>query len=350
MNKLKRFGTIYNNMDSVCDNCNKLQNKIKELKDEIKLLNEKNYILNNIIKDNVDPKDNNDKDFLITKQKERIEELIKENKIQDLNIKENINIKNTKEYIELKQENEELQQEIYNKIDTSDEINKLNKTISNLQEQINNIPNEKEIENKYKTLYEELIKEQQKKVKNKVKNESNKVDKSPNIEAFDKAKSLLKRYPITIYRDINDNEVKDMVASECAYLVKYQYEISNKTNNENEISISDIIDYIIVQEKLSSQEKNRLLNKYERCEYLHKTYIDKLNIFKFDLAHISVMTKEEWKTWLEELHKLIKQEYPDDVSDNVIINKCNYIYLKGKTKGQKCNKIECRTKSHKKIH
>lgn len=124
------------------------------------------------------------------------------------------------------------------------------------------------------------------------------------------------------------------------FFVKYQYEISKKSKEEN-ISINEIVDYIIIQ------EKNRLLNKYSRCEYLHKTYNHYLNKFKFDINHLSIMTKEEWKIWLNELHKLLK-EYPNNITDEVMIYKCDYIYTSGKNKKEICNKIECRTKSHKK--
>lgn len=217
--------------------------------------------------------------------------------------------------------------------ETNEKIEKLNETIDSLRTQINSIPSEDKIKEK---------------VKKSRKRESSSSDENLNIQTFD-IPNILVKYPISIYRDINGNKVKDMVASECAFIVKYQYEISNKTNNKNELSISEIVDYIIIQEKLTKQEKNKLLNKYERCEYLHKTYKDRLNIFKFDIGHVAYMTKEEWKEWLQELHKLIKQEYPNEIADNIVIDKCDYVYTKGKNKGEKCGKIECRTKSHKKI-
>lgn len=260
---------------------------------------------------------------------------------------ESFNINNNKDYIKIKTENEQLQEELDNIHNDNSEIDELTKKINDLEEMLKSKANEEEIENKYKKIYEEKLKENKKKSK-----KSKSDDSIPNIEKndveSDRALDLLKRYPIIIYKEINNNEVKDMVASECAYLVKYQYEISDKTKiKENEISIDDIVEYIIVQENLTHQEKNRLLNKYERCEYLHTTYYDKLNKFKFDLNHISVMTKDEWLIWLKELHKLIKQEYPDEVTENVIIKHCDYVFTRGEKKGKKCNKSECRIKSHK---
>lgn len=316
---------------------------------------------NNIVIDNIDEKIRLEKELnKIKEENNRLIIEIKDIKQDYIKIQNNKNDNNDKDiyknpdFIRIKLEKEQLEEETNKKFD------ELNETIDSLRTQINSIPSEDQIrkklkteieeniETKYKNIYEEkLNKEKNKKSRNRKESSSSGCS---NIETNDKSSELLKRYPIIIYREIDGNEVKDMVASECSFIVKYQYEISTKTNKEGEISINEVVDYIIKQEDLSRPEKHRLLNKYERCEYLHKTYDDKLNIFKFDLNHISVMTKEEWKIWLQELHKLIKKEYPEDVSENVIFNKCEYVYTKGKNEGEKCGKIECRTKSHKKIH
>lgn len=313
---------------------------------------------NNIVIDDTNEKIKLEKELnKIKKENERLIIEIKDIKQDYIKIQNNKNDNNDKdiyknpEFIKIKLEKEQLEEQNTKKFD------ELNETIDSLRTQINSIPSEdkikekvkldfeKEIETKYKNMYEEKLKKE--KIKKSRNRESSECS---NIEINDIANNLLKRYPIIIYREIDGNEVKDMVASECSFIVKYQYEISTKTNKKEEISINEVVDYIIKQENLSRPEKHRLLNKYERCEYLHKTYDDKLNIFKFDLDHISVMTKEEWKIWLQELHKLIKKEYPEDINENVIFNKCDYVYTKGKNKGEKCNKIECRTKSHKKVH
>lgn len=385
-----------NQLEYLSDENDKLKTLIKEKDIIIKNLKEENSLLkqqNDVYKELIDKNENNikekhiqinnnlpkpvpaskiiDSDYEKIKLEKELDKIKKENErliieIKDIkqdyikiqNDKKDINdneaIYKNPEFIKIKLEKEQLEEQNTKKFD------ELNETIDSLRTQINSIPSEdkikekvkldfeKEIETKYKNMYEEkLNKEKNKKSrKREYSSESLSDNENPNIEKLDKSSELLKRYPIIVYKDINGNEVKNMVASECSFLVKYQYEVSTKTNKKDEISINEVVDYIIKQEKLSHQEKNRLLNKYERCEYLHNVYDDKLNIFKFELNHISVMTKEEWKIWLEELHKLIKQEYPDEVSENVIFNECDYVYTKGKNKGEKCNKIECRTKSH----
>lgn len=331
-------------------NINYIEVKKMMLGDEYDSINEnlknnKTNFVNNI-KESSEYKELLNKLNIIEKEKKDITEDYIKIQNKSIDIDNDDKFKSLKDdYDKLYYERENNKDEINNYLD---DIKTMNDTIKELEDKLKNIPNEEEIENKYKIIYEDKMKQKNK--INKTIKENNKSDTFPITEKNDKIANLLKRFPITVYRDINDNEIKDMVASECSYIVKYQYEISNKTNNQNEISINDIVDYIIIQEKLTHQEKNRLLNKYERCYYLHKTYYDKLNIFKFDLSHISVMTKEEWKLWLVELHKLIKNEYPDDVSDNIIVNNCKFIYLRGEKKGQPCNRIECRIKSHKKIH
>lgn len=330
----------------------KLKNEIKELKkintDGPKLLNFDKYKevknkanTNNDVINEIDSLEiiEKEKDLNI-KDNEEYKELqnkFKELKEDYISIQNKIdNIENNEKFLNLKSDYNDL---LFEKDNNKDEIENYKNTIQELEEKIKNIPNEEEINNKYKAMYEKKV----------LKNKSNKLNKvSPDIE-INKYTNILQRFPIITYKNIDENEIKNMVASECSFIVKYQYEISNKTHKKEEISINEIVDYIIIQENLSKQDKNRLLNKYERCEYLHKIYKDKLNIFKFDLNHIGVMTKEEWKAWLQEFHNLIKQEYPNDIQGDVIIDRCEYIYLKGKNKNQKCNKIECRIKSHKKI-
>lgn len=257
---------------------------------------------------------------------------------------ETFDIENNKDFISLKKEKEKLQEELDN-INTN-EVDELQQTIDELNEKLNKIPNEEEIENKYKKIYEEKLKKDKKRKSQK----NNNMDViSPNIPTGNDEvkKDILKKYPIIIYRDINENEVKEMVASECAYIVKYQYEIAEKTNKDkSNISLSEIIDYIVLQENLTKQEKQNLSNKFERCEFLHRTYGDKLNIFKFELTHISNMTKDEYKIWLDEFNKKVNIEFPD--SDiKIVHNVCDYEFKSGKKKGQTCNNIECRIKAHK---
>lgn len=260
-----------------------------------------------------------------------------------------INIKKRFGYI-----NTNMTKEVEDQIkNLSDENDTLKIKIKNLEDEISLLKQQNDI-------YKELIDKNNLTIEdNKQKIESN---EGPKILDFNKMKeALMKTEKENI--NINNDDEKIKLVNELNKIKKDNERLTTEIkeikqdyikiqNDKNELSISDIVDYIIIQEKLTKQEKNKLLNKYERCDYLHRIYKDKLNIFKFDIGHIAHMTKEEWKLWLEELHKLIKQEY-SDVSDDVLIDKCDYVYTKGKNKGEKCNKIECRTKSHRaktKIH
>ena len=242
-----------------------------------------------------------------------------------------INIEETLKYRELKDKNDELIYELNNKNTDTTEIVELTKKLKDMEYRLSNTPNEKDIENKYKKIYEEKVKR----------------EKKPYVTNPQNEDSLHRKYPITVYKDIGESVVKKMVASKCAYLVKYQYEIADRTNRlENDISLDETINYIIEQEKLSSQQKTKIKYEFERCIFLHETYKDKLNCLKFSLRDIRHMSAKEWIKWVDELNILLKDIYPDEEIGNIEHNICKYIYKKGSKKGISCNKINCKNKRH----
>lgn len=260
-------------------------------------------------------------------------------------------ITNNEEYINLYNENEKLKKQL-NDNNKDHEILELKKNIQILEQKINTKPNEEEIEAKYKRIYEEKILKYTKlnssiKVdKNETKNSDKNKSKFPQNEG-----NVLKKYPITVYTDIGESIVKKMVASKCAYLVKYQYEIAEKTNRlENDISLDETIDYIIKQEKLSSQQKTKLKYEFERCVFLHKNYKDKLNCLKFSLRDLRHMSAKEWIKWLDGLNNILKNVYKDEDIKDLEHNICKYKFKRGNKKGQECGKINCKNKKHTEIH
>lgn len=336
---------LYDKIEELKEIINNKDIEIKNLNEDIKLLKDKNNILENLITKNNNIEVNIE-DFHGNNEEtsSNLKHTITNLK-NNTNIKNDIDIKKTDEYISLKDKYDELVYEKDHKEDDSyknqEEITNLNETINKLTNKINDLNNKEinieEIENKYKKIYEDKLKEEKK--------------TKPNTRCRNKELDILTRYPVIIYKNINDNEVKEMVAAENSYIINYQNEISNKTNKkENDISLDDIINYIVEQEGLSQQDTSRLKNKFERCKYLQDTYQDKLRIFKFDINMLSHMVDNDWKLWLESFHGLIKNEFPNEVTDTAVYDTCKHILQKGSRKGEQCGKLICRIKSHKKTH
>lgn len=347
MNKLKRLGTIYNNMESVCGNCIKLQNEIKELKDEIKLLNEKNNILNNIIKDNVDPKDNNGNDFLINQQKKRIEELIKENKIQDLNIKD------SEEYKKLENELKDVKDDyinIQNNNEKDDIIFELKNTVYELNNKISNINKINEElninNNKPKELVETISHSPSTSKENKI-DESSSGTISYKHKFNDKSLPILERCnvkPYTYNKKLNDNkkalQILEFMDSEHKVIVRFNSCIAEKVNEVNIEEIwKEIFKHKVENNELSNSPSSKSNFKYKilRCQELYKLYDENLSKFQIYIGYIGRLTDSEWKEYLKEFDKL----YNNTINTN---NKCKHLYKNGKL----CDRVDCNVK-HKEI-
>lgn len=273
--------------------------------------------------------------------------------IEHLDIKKpvNIDIKDNKEYIKVLNELDKIKSEynyikedyinIQRKNDKTEEkdekIKSLENIIEDLKYKFSNIDNkENEFDEKQDEINKlnETIKILQKDIK-KVKNKP--IKNKPEVQDF----NILTKYPIKVYKDIGNSKIKKLIAAEIAYKVKYQCRIAKETErNEENITMDEIIDYIIQQEELSQQDKSRLKYKFERCIYLNKNYEDKLNIFKFSIYNLSNMSKKHWDLWLNELDRLIQENY--NIENN--LNK------KGNDKDKKCNKINCKNKNHLEIN
>lgn len=150
--------------------------------------------------------------------------------------------------------------------------------------------------------------------------------------------SLLLKTPIILYKGIGTNEVLKFIASEHSAAIRYQNIIQSNINNKN-ITFDEIFEFKI-KNKDNYQAKHILRRKLERCEYLHNTYGEKLNIFKFSMYNMSSMSEQNWPIWVNELDRLINIQFP-----NTII--CPYILKSGPMKGIKCGKIDCKVKHSK---
>lgn len=155
----------------------------------------------------------------------------------------------------------------------------------------------------------------------------------------DKTLSILERYPIIVYDDIGNSVIKQLIAKETELIICYKNDIADKIKKKvDNITINDVVDYIAKHDNLSYQKKSKLKYLFERCEYLYKQYgqYNKLNKFKFNIASLPHMNKQEWMNWVLELDKLIKIYYPKE-------NICQHIMASNsKRPGQICGKVDCK--------
>lgn len=155
----------------------------------------------------------------------------------------------------------------------------------------------------------------------------------------DKTLPILDRYPITVYDDIGNSSIKQLIAKETELIICYKNDIADKIKkNIDNITINDVVDYIAKHDKLSYQKKGKIKYLFERCEYLYKQYgqFNKLNKFKFNIGSLPHMNKNEWKEWVSELDKLVKIHYSDE-------NICQHIMANNsKRPGEICGKINCK--------
>lgn len=295
-----------NNQEIDKDKDNKIKkknNKINKLNSDVNVENSEKYI--NLLKDFEELRESHSK--LLNKKAIRID------------------VKDSPEYLRIKAELSKLKSEnenyyrLQNKslYETIDSLNKLK------------VVNEQEIANIQKESNKIYFKNKEvnhKKIKNK-----NKISSYKNIYILDK-------YPIIIYKDINENKIKNMIACECFYLIKYQCEILKTIEKTIDVTLDEIIEYIVKQENLSSSKKRRLKYKFERCKFLYETYGDKLNNIKININNLEYINKKEWIEWLNELNNVIKELYPNNVIKDIEHNFCKYVYKKGNI----CNKINCK--------
>lgn len=301
--------------------------------EKVKLENE----LNKIKKENerliIEIEDIKDEYVKIQKDKEENSENI------------NFNVFETPEFIKIKLEKEQLKQELNDKKEIeSDEIDKLKEKIDSLSSLVNDIPSEEEIKEKLKSELEKDIEEKYKKMyESKIKKENRKKKEnnkgSPVIQEY----NVLNKYPIKVYKDIGESQIKKLIASEVSLKIKFQCKIAEETNKKQEdITMDDVINYIIKQESLSPQDKSKIKYRFERCSYLNDNYGEYLGIFKFSIYNLGFMSISDWELWVVELEKLIKENFKDVNFNKDKNHNCRYIFKRGIQKGKYCNIINCK--------
>lgn len=393
----KQMEELYDEIENLKDIISKKNITIKNLEDEIKLLKDQNEIYKSLInKNNYNCITCNGYLDLMNKEK-GINEcdtcLLKVNKktsgttIIDFNkgnkdfvsipidedIKEKENLKLKKELEELKKEKKEIQSE-YIKIqnekakpfDIESDVK-----YQKLKEQLDELLYEKENKQDNNEEKDELIKKLQNDLKNKEEMNINKIKEDLRKEIEDEIKQnniqtqtsvvvtrnqkmknkdlhILDRYPVKKLDSIN-NEILKFVASENAFIIKFQYDICRRVDKSvDEISFDDIFDFKVSCGDLSdtSQERNRFKNKLRRCKYLYTIYEDKLCNFKISLYYLGEMSETNWKLWINEFHKLVLDIYPDFKIDENKTKICQYVFKSGKKKGNACGKNDCTNPKH----
>lgn len=155
----------------------------------------------------------------------------------------------------------------------------------------------------------------------------------------DKTLSILERYPVKIYKikHIKNNEILSFMASENKVLIRFQSMIAEKINDDT--IWEDIYNFKIEYGELKNtrSEKKRFKYKITRCKILYDKYSENLSNFQIYLSHISDMSENDWKMWLLDFDKLYNDVYKNDVI-------CKHKYKDDKI----CGKIDCKVK-HKEI-
>jgi hypothetical protein len=155
----------------------------------------------------------------------------------------------------------------------------------------------------------------------------------------DKSLSILDRYIITVYDDIGNSIIKQLIAKETELIICYKNDIADKIKkNIDNITIDDVMDYIAKHDKLSYAKKSSMKYLFERCEYLYKQYAqyNKLDKFKFDVPSLAYMSRKDWSEWIVELDKLVKIHYSEE-------NICQHIMANNSKRPREiCGKIDCK--------
>jgi hypothetical protein len=373
MNNKKRFGTIYKgNMDASknkCDNCIKLQeliknkdNEIKNLKNDIILLNEKSNILNNIIVDNVNVDDNIQpedvsKDILIDQQKNKIEKLIDENNIliNEIKIerKKDIQIKETEEYKKLEMELKDIKDDyikIQNNNEKDEKISELQNDVDELKNKLINTKevDEKEIETKYKKMYEDKLKEVNKNKSIPSPTSSKDIKEEISMASDSRTRFQNKKLPILErcnvkpykYNDKLKNNKKAMqvlefIDSEHKVMVRFNSHIAEKADEDDNTLWKEIFQHKVDNGLLSNSPSTKSNYKYQvlRCKELYNLYEENLSRFQIYVNYLGRMTEKEWEQYLIEFDKLYKYT----IDENLL---CKHKYKNGKY----CNRLNCKIK------
>lgn len=357
MNKIKRFGTIYlkdmsreiedtiindgNQMKKLYEEIDYLKEELNKKNSRIKVLEEENKAhklqietLKILISkekseyNNFDIKSNN-RDILpsptisIEKKSEVNEFSISKN------IVENVNNSNSKRLLDYNNYKKYINKNQIEKKQHMDKIKlKMKMFIAFLKFRKTNY-----YKNKIKiiSIYEEPL-------QNSCTN-SNVINKSNRNRRNNRNLHILERYKIIVYDDIGNSIVKQLIAKETELIICYKNDIADKIKKKvDNITISEVMDYIAKHENLSYKKKSTMKYLFERCEYLYINYgqYNKLNKFKFDIPSLAYMTRNEWTEWVLELDKLVKIHYPME-------NICQHIMgNNSKRAGEKCGKINCK--------
>ena len=229
---------------------------------------------------------------------------IKDDYIKIQNNNKPVDIESDEKFLNLKEDYDNLMYEKEHKQDSNDEKDDIIKKLQNTIEELNNKLNSK---NKVKPLPTLSNSNENKKTED-TKNKNNV------LQNQDDKNDILKRIPIIIYSDTNDECCK-YAAGEFSNKIKYSYNLNNMINDKQS-TINKVSDYLYKNEhKLNNSKlyKNRktkwtIETKIKRCYYLYNKYNDKLNNIKFSLSEICKIGDEKWKLWLEELDKILNPE------------------------------------------
>ena len=240
------------------------------------------------------------------------------------NIKEElsvpINIKETEEYKLCKNEKRNT---VY--YDTSEDIKNDNSEIVNLTSEIskltkiiedNKITYIKEYDD-LKTYYDGIISGLKKKEEVPLPSPSSSTENKKRLEKSknkfnNKNLSILKRCNVKVYNyddlECNDKElhILNYISSENKVLIRFYSTITEKFDINDDTIWKIIYNFKVRNNELVDypDNKRRFKYKYLRCKELYKLYGENLSRFSMSIYYLGILSKDEWKVFLEEFDKL----------------------------------------------
>jgi hypothetical protein len=259
-----------------------------------------------------------------------------------------INIKETDEYNLCKNEkrntvyydtSEDVKNDNSEIVKLTSEISKLTKIIED-----NKITYIKEYDN-LKTYYDGIIDGLKKKEEVPLPSPSSSTE---NIHRLKKSKNkfnnknlkILERCNVKVYNynnlECNDKElhILNYISSENKVLIRFYSTITEKFDKNDDTIWKIIYNFKVRNNELVDypDNKRRFKYKYLRCKELYKLYGENLSRFSMSIYYLGILSKDEWKVFLEEFDKLYNNTFKN-------MESCQHKYKNNKICGIfNCNK------------
>lgn len=346
MNRLKRFGTIYNNNmnkvieETILNDTKQMEELYDEIEDLKKKLNKK------------------DIEIKILKEKNEAQE-IQINTLKSIISNDKVNFSDSSEIINGSKHVSINIDELKNKYDI-EQINNTNIPTPSISKD-KSIDYERVYKNKriFKIAINKLIlinrirnflEKKQEEIDHKITKE-NKDENRKGLENSEPKKyqkhrdiklSILDRFGTKPFNDndLKNSEILQFVGEEDCFNIEYKYLVANKLNkNEENITIDDVVDFKIKYDGVRNTKTRRKEYRsiIKRCKYLFEKYNKNLGKFKISIYYLGIMSEDLWNEWKDAFDNLYKEVFKNSIE-------CSATIQYGHNKGNKCSRFNCKIK------